>query len=108
MNFNTFLSKFKSRKYKKKIKMIKKYFLFSLIIFFVFYIFFSFFFIEKKNNIVLKKIFDSKEKICFNVDNLEIKNLFGQITLLNKANICTIDSFCLDVIKNHFFDFKTS
>ena len=26
-----------------------------------------------------------------------------QIVLLNKASICTIDSFCLDVIRNNFF-----
>lgn len=26
-----------------------------------------------------------------------------QITLINKASICTIDSFCLDVIKNNFY-----
>ena len=27
-----------------------------------------------------------------------------QITLLNKANICTIHSFCLEVIRNNFFE----
>lgn len=29
-----------------------------------------------------------------------------QILLLNKANICTIDSFCLDVVRNNFFELK--
>lgn len=32
------------------------------------------------------------------------ENLQRQITLLNVANICTIDSFCLDVVKNHFYE----
>jgi len=27
-----------------------------------------------------------------------------QIVLLSKASICTIDSFCLDVIRNNFFE----
>ncbi len=31
-----------------------------------------------------------------------------QITLLNKASICTIHSFCLDVIRNNFFEIDTS
>ena len=31
-----------------------------------------------------------------------------QITLLNKASICTIDSFCLDVIKNNFYEIDIS
>ena len=28
--------------------------------------------------------------------------------LLNKASICTIDSFCLDVIRNNFFEINIS
>ena len=31
-----------------------------------------------------------------------------QINLLNKSSICTIDSFCLDVIRNHFFEIDVS
>lgn len=31
-------------------------------------------------------------------------NLQRQITLLNMANICTIDSFCLEVVKNNFYE----
>ncbi len=31
-------------------------------------------------------------------------HLQRQITLLNKANICTIHSFCLDVIRNNFYE----
>ena len=31
-----------------------------------------------------------------------------QIILLNKASICTIDSFCLDVIRNNFFEIGIS
>ena len=36
----------------------------------------------------------------------ENKNLQRQIILLNKASICTIDSFCLDVVKNNFFELE--
>ena len=36
----------------------------------------------------------------------ENENLQRQITLLNKASICTIDSFCLDVVRNHFYELK--
>ena len=38
----------------------------------------------------------------------EIKNLQKQIVLLNKASICTIDSFCLDVVRNNFFEIDIS
>ena len=38
----------------------------------------------------------------------EDSNLQRQITLLNKASICTIHSFCLDVIRNNFFEIDTS
>jgi len=38
----------------------------------------------------------------------ENEKLQKQITLLNKASICTIDSFCLDVIKNNFFELDIS
>ena len=31
-----------------------------------------------------------------------------QIILLNKASICTIDSFCLDIIRNNFFEIGIS
>ena len=33
----------------------------------------------------------------------ENEKLLRQVTLLNKANICTIDSFCLDVVRNNFY-----
>ena len=48
------------------------------------------------------------------IDKEEIKeeetiaHLQRQITLLNKASICTIDSFCLDVIRNNFFEIEIS
>lgn len=35
-------------------------------------------------------------------------HLQRQITLLNKASICTIHSFCLDVIRNYFYEIDTS
>ncbi|HOZ55122.1 MAG TPA: UvrD-helicase domain-containing protein [Clostridia bacterium] len=41
-------------------------------------------------------------------ENPEDKNLQKQIILLNKASICTIDSFCKDVVKNNFFEINTS
>ena len=34
------------------------------------------------------------------------ENLQRQITLLNMASICTIDSFCLDVVKNNFYELE--
>lgn len=34
----------------------------------------------------------------------ENQNLQRQITLLNIASICTIDSFCLEVVKNNFYE----
>jgi ATP-dependent helicase/nuclease subunit A len=37
-------------------------------------------------------------------ENPESVNLQRQINLLNKANICTIHSFCLDVIRNNFYE----
>ena len=40
--------------------------------------------------------------------NPEDINLHRQITLLNKASICTIHSFCLDVIRNNFYEIDTS
>ena len=38
----------------------------------------------------------------------EQDNLQRQIILLNKASICTIDSFCLDVIRNNFYEIDVS
>ena len=39
-------------------------------------------------------------------DDPENQNLQRQITLLNKASICTIDSFCLDVVRNYFYELE--
>lgn len=33
-------------------------------------------------------------------------HLQKQITLLSKASICTIDAFCLDIVKNNFFEIR--
>ena len=41
-------------------------------------------------------------------ENLEDERLQRQVTLLNKASICTIDSFCLDVVRNNFFEIDIS
>lgn len=41
-------------------------------------------------------------------ENPDDTNLQKQIILLNKASICTIDSFCLDVIKNNFYEIDVS
>ena len=35
-------------------------------------------------------------------------HLQRQIILLNKASICTIDSFCLDIVKNNFYEIGIS
>lgn len=43
------------------------------------------------------------KKIDEDPDNL---NLQRQITLLNKASICTIDSFCLDIVRNYFYELE--
>ena len=39
-------------------------------------------------------------------DNPEDDNLQRQITLFNKASICTIDSFCLEVVRNNFYELQ--
>ena len=41
-------------------------------------------------------------------ENPDSVNLQRQINLLNKASICTIHSFCLDVIRNNFYEIDTS
>ncbi len=41
-------------------------------------------------------------------ENTEDENLQKQIILLNKASISTIHSFCLDVIKNNFYEIDVS
>ena len=50
------------------------------------------------------KIIDNEEE----KDEEKINHLQRQVTLLNKASICTIDSFCLDVIRNNFFEIEIS
>ena len=39
-------------------------------------------------------------------ENPSNENLQKQILLLNKASICTIDSFCLEVVRNNFFELE--
>lgn len=51
---------------------------------------------------VLDAIYEKLEK------NPDSANLQRQITLLNKASICTIHSFCLDVIRNNFYEIDAS
>ena len=41
-------------------------------------------------------------------ENPNDNRLTRQITLLSKSNICTIDSFCLDVVKNNFYEIGIS
>ena len=50
---------------------------------------------------ILKAIYDKQEQA---ESSEEVDNLQKQIMLLNKASICTIDSFCLDVIRNNFYE----
>ena len=45
------------------------------------------------------------EKIEKEPENMHLQK---QITLLNKASICTIHSFCLDVIRNYFYEIDIS
>ena len=51
---------------------------------------------------ILEKLYEEIEK------NPDDKNLQKQIVLLNKASISTIHSFCLDVIKNYFYEINIS
>lgn len=39
-------------------------------------------------------------------ENPEDDRLQKQITLLNVASICTIDSFCLEIVKSHFYELE--
>ncbi len=36
----------------------------------------------------------------------ENQKLLRQVTLLNKSSICTIDSFCLEVVRNNFYELE--
>ena len=49
---------------------------------------------------ILNAIYEKLEK------NPDDENLQRQITLLNMANICTIDSFCLDIVRNNFYELE--
>lgn len=51
---------------------------------------------------ILNAVYSEIEKDPLN------QRLRKQIVLLNKSSICTIDSFCLDVIKNNFFEIGVS
>ena len=51
---------------------------------------------------ILKAIY---EKIDEDPENEKLQR---QVTLLNKSSICTIDSFCLDVVRNNFFELDIS
>ena len=53
---------------------------------------------ERVLNAIYKKIDEEPEN----------ERLQRQVTLLNKSNICTIDSFCLDVVRNNFFELDIS
>ena len=56
---------------------------------------------ERILNAIYKKIDESEIEE-------EQENLQRQVLLINKASICTIDSFCLDVIRNNFFEIEVS
>ena len=49
---------------------------------------------ERVLNAIYKKLEEEPEN----------ENLQRQITLLNKASISTIDSFCLEIVKNYFYE----
>lgn len=53
---------------------------------------------ERVLNAIYKKIDEDPEN----------ERLQRQVTLLNKSSICTIDSFCLDVVRNNFFEIDIS
>ena len=56
---------------------------------------------ERILNAIYKKIEETENEE-------EQDNLQRQIVLLNKASICTIDSFCLDIIRNNFYEIDVS
>ena len=39
-------------------------------------------------------------------DDTDNVHLLRQITLLNKASICTIDSFCLEIVRDNFYELE--
>lgn len=51
---------------------------------------------------ILEAIYKKMEELPDN------KNLQRQLILINKASICTIDSFCLDIIRNNFYEIDVS
>lgn len=51
---------------------------------------------------ILEAIYKKMEELPDN------KDLQRQLILINKASICTIDSFCLDVIRNNFYEIDVS
>ena len=53
---------------------------------------------ERILNAIYKKIEENPKDI----------HLQKQITLLNKSSICTIHSFCLDIIRNYFYEIDVS
>ena len=57
---------------------------------------------ERILNAIYKKLEEERK------NEQEEAKLQRQITLLNKASICTIDAFCLDVIKNNFYELEIS
>ena len=57
---------------------------------------------------ILKAIYKILDDTENSYDEETINHLQKQVTLLNKSSICTIDSFCLDVIKNNFFEIEIS
>ena len=51
---------------------------------------------------ILNRLYEQIDK-----DPLNLR-LRKQVVLLNKASICTIDSFCLEILKNNFFEIDVS
>jgi len=51
---------------------------------------------ERVLDAIYKKLEEEPENI----------KLQRQVTLINKANICTIDSFCLEIVRNNFYELE--
>ena len=51
---------------------------------------------ERVLNAIYKRLEDDPDNI----------HLLRQITLLNKASICTIDSFCLEIVRDNFYELQ--
>ena len=56
----------------------------------------------------INKVFKKKTVYKYLDENPEDEHMQKQVILMGKSNICTIHSFCLEVIKNSFYEIDVS